>query len=212
MAGQACQRRAVVSRWVLGDCRTTPTVVRQVGDQNILAPIEDSSARVGIPKEETTLHPTLGIVAEGVQPSVDLLQVQPQVAEEFVVVLDLGCAPNLRRGPAHIRIPRFNQGPGIVALGTAAGLVSVQKLKAEVGKTAVGQRQPEVGGDIHFIAVAVVVLTVAGLDGQPLPVFAQPEVQNAGDGVRAVLGGGAIAQDFDPLQGNGWNRGNIGPV
>ena len=109
-------------------------------------------------------------------------------------------------------IAGFDQPARVVTLDAAAGFVRVQELEAEVGKAVVGQRQTQVGGHFHLVAVAVVVLAVAGLDGQALGVFPQPKVQNAGDGVRAVLGRGSVAQDFNAVKRNGRNHGNVGSL
>ena len=103
----------------------------------------------------------------------------------------------------------LNQPARIAALDAAAGFIRIQKLEAEVGKAVVGQRQAQVGGDIHLVAVTVVGLAPTGLERQALGGILQLEVQNAGNSVRAVLGRGPVAQDFDPLQGDGRDNGQV---
>ena len=208
----------VVRRGVGRYCGTALAGTGQVGHPDggrtvfkRVAP-EHAAPGVGVAEEETAFDFALRIVAEGIHPTVHLLQVQTQVAEELIVVLNLGRAPNLGRRPAYMLIAGFDQPARVVTLDAAAGFVRVQELEAEVGKAVVGQRQAQVGGHFYLVAVAVVVLAVAGLDGQALGVFAQPKVQNAGDGVRAVLGRGSVAQDFNAVKRNGRNHGNVGSL
>ena len=208
----------VVCRGVGRHRRTTLAGAGQVGypDRRCavckrVAP-EHPAPGVGVAEKEAAFDLTLGIVAEGVQPGIEVFQVQPQIPEKLVVVLDFGRAPNLGRRPAYMLIAGFDQPARVVTLDAAAGFVRVQELEAEVGKAVVGQRQAQVGGHFYLVAVAVVVLAVAGLDGQALGVFAQPKVQNAGDGVRAVLGRGSVAQDFNAVKRNGRNHGNVGSL
>ena len=111
-----------------------------------------------------------------------------------------------------MRIAGLDQPSRIPALHATAGLVGVQELKAEVGKAVVGQRQAEVGGDIHLVTVAVVGLAPTGVQRQALGRLLQLEIQDAGDGVRAVLGCGSVAQDFDPLQGDSRDDGQVGAL
>ena len=160
---------------------------------------EHPAARIGIAEVETTLHLALRIVTEGIHAAVDLLQVQAEVAEKLVVVLNLGRSPDLRRGPAHIHVAGLDQASGIAALYATAGFVHVVELEAEVGKAILGQRYAQVGGHVHLVAVAMVVLTIARLHSQPLGVLPEPEVQHAGNGVRAVLGRSPVAQHLDAL-------------
>ena len=173
---------------------------------------EHPVARIGIPEVEAALDLALRIVTEGIHAAVDLLQVQAQVAEKLVVVLNLGRSPDLRRRPTHIHVTGLDQTPCVAALYATAGFVHVIELEAEVGEAILGQRHPEVGGHVHLVAVAVVVLAVARLHGQTLGVLPEPEVQHAGNSVRAVLGRGSVAQHLNALQGNGRDVGDIGPL
>ena len=185
------------------DCRRT--VFKRIAS-------EDTAARVGVAKKEAALHLALGIIAKGVQPGIERLQVKTEVAEEFIVVLDFGRAPYLRCGSAYMRVAGLDQPPRIPALYTTAGFVGVQKLEAEVGKAIVGQRQAQVGGHLHLVPVTVVGLAPTGVERQALGCLLQLEVQDTGDGIRAVLGCGAVTQDFDPLQRDDWDDGQVGTL
>ena len=55
-------------------------------------------------------------------------------------------------------------------------------------------------------------LAPTGVERQALGCLLQLEVQNPGDGVRAVLGCGAVTQDFDPLQGDSRDDGQVGAL
>ena len=208
----------VVGRRIGGHGRTAEAGAGQVGHSDCgravfewVAP-EDTPARVGVAKKEAALHLALRIITKGVQPSVERLQVQAEVAEELVVILDFGRSPDMGRRSAHMCIAGLDQPSRIPALHAAAGLIGVQELEAEVGKTVFGQRQAQVGGHLHLVPVTVVGLAPTGVERQALGCFLQLEVQDTGDSVRAVLGCGAVAQDFDPLQRDDRNNRQVGAL
>ena len=216
MLGQPRQRSRVVGRgvcWYGGAALAGP---RQVGNPyrgravfKRVAP-EHAAPGVGVTEKEAALHLALRVVTEGVQPRLDGLKVETKVAEEFIVVLDLRRAPDLRRGPSYVLIARLDQSPRIVALHAAASLVGIHELEAEVGKSVLGQRQAQVGRHVHLVTVPMIVLTPACVYRQALRVFPEPEIQDAGDGVRAVLSRRAVTQYFHPLECNGRDHRNIG--
>ena len=87
---------------------------------------------------------------------------------------------------------------------------------AEVGEAVLlalaHQRHAGVGGDCPRGAVVFVVLSPAGFDSASLGVVFKNEVQNAGDGVRTVLSGGAVAQDFHSFQSDVGNGSEVGAL
>jgi hypothetical protein len=73
-------------------------------------------------------------------------------------------------------------------------------LTAQVEEAAVGQRQPDIALDVDAVAVAGQVLPDLRRDRTAARIALQCHVDHAGDGVGAVLRGGAIAQDFQALE------------
>ena len=121
----------VVGCRVGGHGRTAEAGAGQVGCPDCRRAIfkrvasEDTPARVGVTEKEAAFHLTLRIITKGVQPGIERLQVQAEVAEEFIVVLDFRCPPDLGRRAAGMRIAGLNQPPRVVALHATAGFVGV---------------------------------------------------------------------------------------
>jgi len=196
--------------------RTAFEIVGQVGHPDRrravfkrVAP-EHPAAGVGIAEKEVAFGLAFGIVAKRIQ-AMPVGQVQAQVAEEFVIILHGRCAEKLRR-LTNVVVAGGNQLQRIVALHAAAGLVAVHELETEVGKALIGQRQAEVAGHTHLVAVALVILAPARFQHGPLGIVAQHEIQRSGNGVGAVLRRSTVTQYFQPLERNGRNDRNISPL
>ena len=183
----------------------------QVGDQQLIALRKHARKTGRITPVERVFNLALRIIAEGVQPML-VAEIEAEVAEEFIVVLHVRCAPDLGRGFADKGVTVLDQAAGIVALHAAAGRIGVGELKAEVGKTGLGQRQADVGRYIRPVAVAVVVLPQIGLQAAALGRVAQHEIQHPGYRVGPILRAGSVAQDFHPFEGDGRDGGDIRPV
>ena len=82
-------------------------------------------------------------------------------------------------------------------------------LETEVEETLAGERQTDIAADCVGGAVPGVVTAVARLDARAVVGVVEDEVDHAGDGVGAVLRGGAIAQDFHLLQRTRRDRRNV---
>ena len=59
--------------------------------------VEHTASRIGRPVVEPAFYFALGIVAEGVDFGL-AVQFHPEVPEEFIVIVKLGCAPELGTG------------------------------------------------------------------------------------------------------------------
>ena len=157
---------------------------------------------MGIAEVEPAFRLLAGVVGMTVEVEV-LAQGRPVVGEELQIVSDVGLTPDLG-GIVHIRIARGEQGRGIIALHRADGFAHVAVFQAEVGpRTLVAQA--EIASDRKQLAIAedaFAVLEAAdlGLDRKPFGTILEAEVQHAGDGVRAVLGRCAVAEDFHSFE------------
>ena len=170
-----------------------------------LRPAENAAAGVWITEVEAAFHLALRPVAEGVGFHA-VAEVDAEVAEQLEVVGILGRAPDLRRGLAHVGVARIDEPLGIAPLRAAAGGIGFLPFETEVGEAVFRQGQADVGGERQGIAVALVVAAPLGIHGHAGIVFLEHEIHDAGDGVGAVLGGCAVTQHFEPVQGNGGNH------
>ena len=127
-----------------------------------------------------------------------------KVAEKLHVVVDRRVAPDLRR-IGHGSVARRDEGRRVGALYAAIRRVGIAVFQAEVGKPALAERQPDIGGDAVRIAISRAVGAGVELHAASRPGILEQEIHHAGDGVRAVLGRRAIAQHFHLAQGD---RGN----
>ena len=168
--------------------------VQRVADQQRLAVVEavDVGPVVGIPEVESFRHLLLGVVGVAVELHAIGEQLA-EVAEELHVVLDRRVAPDLRR-VGHGGVTGRDEGRRVGALHAAVRRVGIAVLQAEVGEPALAERQPDVGGDSVRVAVARAVGAGVELHAASRPGVLELEVHHAGDGVRAVLGRGAVAQ------------------
>ena len=92
--------------------------------------------------------------------------------------------------------PGRDEGRRVGALHAAVGRVGVAVFKAEIGEPALTKGHPDVAGYGVRIPVAGAVGAGVELHTASLPSILELEVQYTGDGVRAVLGGGAVPQHF----------------
>ncbi len=86
----------------------------------------------------------------------------------------------------------------------------LRKLAGEVDIRAVVELEADVAGHIVGLAAAVLVAAVAGLQIAALGVFLEDDVDHTADGVRAVLGGRAVGQYLDVVDGVGGNQVQVG--
>ena len=157
---------------------------------------------MGIAEIEPAFRFLAGVVGVTVEVEV-LTQIRTVVGEELQIVSDEGLPPDLR-GIGYVRIARGNQARGIIALHRADGFARVAVFQAEVGPGTL-VAQAEIARDGKQLAIAedaFAVLEAAdfGLDRQPVGAVLEAEVQHAGNGVRAVLGRRAVAQDLHALE------------
>ena len=157
---------------------------------------------MGIAEIEPAFRLLAGVVGVTIEVEV-LAQRRPVVGEELQIVSDEGLPPNLG-GIGHIRVARGNQARGIIALHRADGFARVAVFQAEVGPRIL-VAQAEIARDGKQLAIAedaFAVLEAAdfGLNRQPVGTVFEAEVQHAGNGVRAVLGRRAVAQDLHAIE------------
>ena len=186
--------------------------VEHVADEQAPTAIgaENGGPRIRIPEEEAAGHPPAGVVGVAVGLHAGGEEVA-EVAPQLDVVVDPGRAPDLR-GIGHGVVARGDQQRGVVTLDAAAGRSGVAVLEAEVGEAGPAERQAGVGGDGVRAAVARAVAAGVQLDAAAGPVVLEQEVQHAGDGVRAVLCGCAVAQHFHLSQGDRRDGGAVRPL
>jgi len=111
-----------------------------------------------------------------------------------------------------VRVARVRQALGVAALHRAVGGVGLLVLEAEICESVGGERKPEVGRDVHGVAIAFKIGSVFRGDRASLGVVPEREVDHARDGVRTVLRRRSVTQDFHALDRNGRNRGEIGAL
>ena len=152
--------------------------------------------------------------ARVVRVAVELHPVAEQVAgvaEQLDVVVDLRRSPYLS-GVVDVGVAGRDEGRRVAPLAAAAGGVGVAVREAEVGEAGSAERQAGVAGEGVAAAVARGVGPGAQLDAAAGPVVLEQEVQHAGDGVRAVLRGGAVPQHLHLPQGDRGDRGEVRPL
>ena len=184
--------------------------------------IEDAAAGVGVPVVEAAFHPALGVVdmAVGFPP---VRQALAEVAEELVVVVELRRAPDHDIGVEDMVVAGIEQrlasraagvdvADGVVALLGPVGAVGLLVFNAEVGEAVAAPGEAFVGGEGHAIAIALVELAPAGFHCGAVRVVFQDEVDDAGNGVRAVLRRSAITQDLHLAERYGGDGGDIRPL
>ena len=109
---------------------------------------------------------------------------------------------------------------GIDKAGIAAAIlreIAEGFFDREIGETLVEQRQAHIVGQVVAFAAAgngaaaTVIIIARGARGLAAGGFLlQDDVDDAGDGVRAVLRGGAVQQHFDMVDGRFRNEGKVG--
>ena len=197
---------------------------------------EPSSLGSAVP--EPLFHIALRDIGKDVEMRT-VAEVESHVAEEFEFVIHLRNAPVLRRhgnalapqdevlpgqsavdlglGQLGVGIGSQLVGPvdvplGIAPLHAAAGRVHSGVLEAQVGEAPVGQGHSDVGRHRVGVAVAFVELAPAGLHFSSVSGVPEDEIHHAGHRVGAVLGGGAVAQHFHPLDRDRGDGGEIRTV
>ena len=184
-----------------GDNRAVHAIVRRkVADQQRCTTVSTvyRAAVGGVTEEETTVDLFTVVVGVAVKLQ-SVAQVDAKVGPQLHVVTDDGTTPD-HGGYRHILIAIVDQALCIGALLRTAGGVRLAPLGGQVQEARIAQRQTNVACDGDLLAVTFVVLTVAHFNGATLAGVVQHKVHYARDGVRTVLGRGAVAQDFDTLQ------------
>ena len=111
--------------------------------------------------------------------------------------------------------PRFHRrehGPGVqvAGVGGGGGEAALVHLAGQVQEAALAQLQALVQAQAGVVAEAGAVQAVVQQHVAAVVVAFQGEVHHARNGVGAVLGGGAVAQNFHPVHRVGRNRVQVG--
>ena len=172
---------------------------------------ENATPRVGVAEEETARHLLAGVAGVPVELQA-IGERKAEIAEELEVALNLRRAPDLS-GVSHVGIACSQESRHVAALNAAVGRLGASVLKAEVGETGRAQRQSGVAG--HIVGGAVPPLHVGTRveleTGARTAVLGQ-QVDDAGNGVGAVLGRRAVAQHLGLAQGDRRNARDVGPL
>ena len=130
------------------------------------------------------------------------------VHEQLEVVLDVGGAPG-DDGVGDALVAVLDEIRGLRVLRPPAGRRAVLQLEGERRVAAIAEVRADSAGCGDAVPVALVGGTV--LQAQPAHVglVFQDEVQHPGDGVRTVLGGRPVAQDFHAFQGDAGQRHDV---
>ena len=167
---------------------------------------EDAAARIRVAEEEAAGHLLARVVRVGVELDAGGERVA-EVPEQLQIVVDLRRAPDLRRVRHDVRVPRGEQRDGIAAGGAPVGGVRAAVLQAQVGEPGGAERQADVAGDMERLPVALLEGARVELERSAGVGVLELEVHDAGDGVRAVLGGRAVAPGVEPSEAPG-----VGPA
>ena len=168
-------------------------------------------ARVfGIAVVEPLRRRLVGVVGVAVELQAVGVQVA-EVAEQLQVVLARRVAPGLR-GVGHGGVAGRDHRRCVGALHAAVGRTGIAVLQAQVGEAVVAERQPHVAGDVVRVAVARAIGAGVELQAAALAGVLEQEVQHAGDGVRAVLRRGAVAQHLHLPQGDRRDGRDVGSL
>ena len=168
-----------------------------------------ATPRIGIAVKETAFHFFARVVAMPVELDV-VVDGQAVVGKNFQVVADEGLPPNLR-GIGHGVIARPDQTRGIGALRGPVRIIGIAVFHAEVGPSPF-TAQADIPRDGIRAAIALLENTGFDFDRAAAVTVFELEIQHAGNGVRAVLCGRAIAQDFHALEGDRRDRGDVGAL
>ena len=90
------------------------------------------------------------------------------------------------------------------------GIVVELVLAGDIDEAAVAQAKAEIGADAGGLAAVLVIAAAVEGDRAPVVGILGNHVDHAGDGVRPVLGGGAVLQHFDAADRAGGNEREIG--
>ena len=210
--------RTVARYTVRRQIRNLHRVVGRAVNRHRVAP-EDAVAGVRIPIVEAPLNLSFGKVAEGVGLPT-LAEIDAEVAEQLEIVVNLWRAPNHHVGMEHVTVVLVRdvavagakQRQGVVSLLRAVCAPGRPVFEAEVGETRFRERQSDVGSDVGGLAVAFVEPAPANVHLSTVPVVPELEVDDAGDGVGAVLRSRSVSQHFHPLECDGWYDRDVGAM
>ena len=197
-------------RHVLVDGHDRDLAAAQTADEQGLALVNAVHAvpLIGIAEVEPALHFLAGKVAVPVKFDI-VVDGRAVIGKEFYVIANDGLAPGL--GGIGDVLAQRDQACGIGALHSAVRLIRVAVLRAEVYPSSI-IAQADIARDA--VGKSIAGLKDAGfeLKRRAFVVVLELEVHHPGNGVRAVLRGRAVAQDFHALQCKGRNRGYVWPL
>ncbi len=193
-------RRALRSVVRVEIAHETPPVIR-----------EHAAPCIGIAKEEPAFGFPVGHVAERVGFG-SVGQFQTRVQENRPVSLHVRCAPDLGVGLSDMGVAAGDQAGRIAPLHAADRRLGLAPLRAQIGETAGRDRGSDIRGEPVFVAVAFVGLSPLRLDHAAVRPVLEHEVDHPGDGVRAVLGGGGVAQHFHPVERDRRDHADVGAL
>ena len=181
-----------------------------VHDGPLAAAGEHSGAAVRVAEVEAAGDRSLGVVAEGVQ-FLAVGHLDARIDEQGHIVVHFRRAPDLHR----LRdggIARLQNRLGVGARQAAAGGIGRGPFQGDAREAAATERQPGVAGHHPQAAVALVGFPPPALQGQAIAVALELVVDDPGDGVRAVLSRGAIAQHLHLVDRHRRNHRQVRPL
>ena len=139
-----------------------------------------------------------GVEEAGADDGAGLADPHAEVVAGQAARIQLGLGRGLVQRVAHL-VQEDDVGPRPGAVGLAPG----QKLAGHVHEALRAQLHAAVGAQLELLAVALRGDPGLGVGVEGIDVVLEDDVEDAGDGVRAVLRGGAVAQHLDPGDGAG---------
>ena len=100
----------------------------------------------------------------------------------------------------------------VVPLDAPGGRVGPAPLRADIGETAVADRHADIAGESMFGAVALIGLAPLGFRHAAVGPVLEDEIDDAGDGVGAILRRGRVAQHLDALERDRRDHADVGTL
>ncbi len=177
-------------------------------EDGIAGAVIDAATCERVTEEEAALNFAFAPVTEDIGFAA-VTEIQPGICPQAEMVANFRRSPDLRSRLTHGGVAGRNQCGRVVALNAAAGRVGFFPLTRHVEVTGIGQWQAPVEAHRGTGAVTFKGFAPAAFEQRAVRVVTQHKVDHTGDGVRAVLGRRAVAQDFDLLDGQ---AGDVGQV
>ena len=192
------------------DNRTIADLTFQVSDENGCSPVtcEDAAASGRISEEEAAFDISETVVG----PSIEFAggtDFHAEIPEELVIRLRFRRTPYLRIRRSYAVVARSNECERVITLNASNCRFGDTGLSAQREEAVAFQGHTENPGEICSLAVAFVVLTRFELHSSNVVVFPQDHVDDARDGVGAVLSRCAVTQDFHSFQSDRGNRAEV---